>query len=635
MEKSTLPGTKESANRMVEATRTRLAYLDVSEEQIQHLAETGQVAENLTLYSPASGIVSEKMALEGMAVKPGMRLYTIADLSRVWVYVDIYEYQFPWVKLGQEARMTLPYTPGREFVGQVDYIYPTLDPRTRVNKVRLQFENPTLQLKPGMFANITLTSRLKRDALLIPREAYIDSGIRQVAFVDLGEGRFSPREIMAGVQAEDGMVEVLYGLDEGEIVVSSGQFLLDSEAKMQEAIAKMKPVVQIEPSGKDDHEHKGGAEQIPEGAKYSCPMDTHPDEENSEERGAYFSEEPGSCGICGMTLKPFEELDWVQALYAAGEADVRYTCVDHPHVLKFGTGDCPRCDKTLAPFKLMYTCPDPAHSGENSLHSGGCPTCGRTLAPYRGVWLDQSMAEKNVPPNPGVAEASAYRCPLHPLVHSDREGSCTICGAQLRSVTTMETQPLGGVANKGANYTCPMHPATVNAMSPGLCPVCGMQLVSQEVVRQREASSEHVALQMDNVMEHYLEIQKRLASDAKGGIALHALGLASAANELARHAADSEEEFSPEVTAAANRLHRAALKTGGINIQSDRVAFVELSEAVRTLVNYARPDRTRWPKLYIYHCPISKGDWLQVGEEKTNPYYGFKMLDCGDLVEIK
>ncbi|RMF80321.1 MAG: HlyD family efflux transporter periplasmic adaptor subunit, partial [Planctomycetota bacterium] len=185
-------------------------------------------------------------------------LYTIADLSKVWVYVDVYEYQLPWIRIGQEAEMSLPYIPGRRFAGRVTYIYPYLEKRTRVIKVRLEFENPTLELKPDMYANVTLRMDLNRDALLVPREAYIDSGVRKVAFVRRDEGKFEPREIQVGVEAEEGMVEVLYGLDEGDVVVTSGQFMLDAESKLKEAIAKMLESQQSAPLEAEDHAGHSG-----------------------------------------------------------------------------------------------------------------------------------------------------------------------------------------------------------------------------------------------------------------------------------------------------------------------------------------------------------------------------------------
>lgn len=263
---STLREAREQARQLVDAARVRLRYYDVSDDQIEQLARTAELQKTLTIHSPARGIVTEKMVVEGMYLTPGMRLYTIADLAKVWVYVDIYEYQLPWVRIGQEARMALPYIPNREFVGHVTYVYPYLDKQTRVIKVRLEFENPTLALKPAMYANVTLRADLEREALLIPREAFIDSGTRQVAFLALPEGKFQPRAITIGVEAEDGLVEVVHGLDAGDRVVTSGQFLLDAESKLKEAIAKM-----LEPRGPATPaaEHSGDSTPPPPSAAHS------------------------------------------------------------------------------------------------------------------------------------------------------------------------------------------------------------------------------------------------------------------------------------------------------------------------------------------------------------------------------
>ncbi len=330
LEGSTFAPATEEAARLVEAAVTKLKYLDVSEEQIARIRETKQVEKALTIHSPAEGIVTEKMALEGMYVMPGMRLYTIADLSRIWVYVDIYEYQLPWVYAGQPARMTLPYVPGKEFVGKVVYVYPYLEQQTRVIKVRLEFENPRLDLKPGMYANVRLESRFPDEALLVPRAAYIDSGERKVAFVDRGGGKFEPREIQTGVEAEEGMVEVLHGLDEGEVVVTSGQFLLDAESKLKEAVAKMMEAERAkttkrlpEPGMHGSHGQAmpGAGDEpktMPRDAAFACPMEEHPDETEPADRGPYFSAQPGECPRCGMRLKPLSELSWTNN-YACGE----------------------------------------------------------------------------------------------------------------------------------------------------------------------------------------------------------------------------------------------------------------------------------------------------------------------------
>ncbi len=193
----------------------------------------------MTITSPWPGTVVAKHANEGMNADPGMQLYRIADLSKVWVMVTLYEYQLPYVGIGHDAVMTLPYIPGARFEGRVIYVYPYLDEKTREVRARVEFDNPELLLKPGMFANIEIRSTLDGQRVLVPSEAILDTGERRVAFVSLGEGRFEPREVSLGVEADGGRVEVTSGLRPGEKVVTSGQFLLDSEARIREGLAKM------------------------------------------------------------------------------------------------------------------------------------------------------------------------------------------------------------------------------------------------------------------------------------------------------------------------------------------------------------------------------------------------------------
>ncbi len=163
----------------------------------------------MTLRSPFRGTVVARSVVEGQKVDAGMPLLRIADLSKVWIMVTVYEYQFPYVEVGQKAVMSLPYLPGQTFEGKVAYIYPTLNPDLRQAKVRLEFDNPGGVLKPGMFANVELRRTLAANRTLVPREAVIDTGERQIAFVSLGEGRFDPRNVEVGVEAEGGMIEIL------------------------------------------------------------------------------------------------------------------------------------------------------------------------------------------------------------------------------------------------------------------------------------------------------------------------------------------------------------------------------------------------------------------------------------------
>ena len=235
----TLKGRSSLTRRLLDDVRTKLEFFDIGPEQIRELEQRGTANKTLTITSPHTGVVIDKNAHEGMKIQPGTRVYRIADLSRVWVIATFYEYQLPYIKLGQPAVMTLPYLPGEVFEGEVVYIYPFLQEQSRQVKVRLEFQNPEGRLKPGMFANVELESTLDQQAVLAPREAVISTGTREVAFVSLGQGKFEPREVDTGVETENGLVEILDGLKPGETVVTSGQFLLDSESKMRAALAKM------------------------------------------------------------------------------------------------------------------------------------------------------------------------------------------------------------------------------------------------------------------------------------------------------------------------------------------------------------------------------------------------------------
>ncbi|MFV0336762.1 MAG: efflux RND transporter periplasmic adaptor subunit [Chthoniobacterales bacterium] len=235
---------------LIEASRKRLEYFDISPKQIQELVARGKPLKSLPILSPFNGVVTAKHATEGMRVDPGMQTYRIADISKVWVIATVYEYQLPYFQEGQTAIMTLSYVAGQTFTGHISYIYPYLDSRTREAQVRIEFDNSAGILKPGMFANVELQNRLAATATLAPRSAVIDTGVRKVAFVSLGKGKFSPREVETGITTDAGQVQILNGLSPGENVVTSGQFLLDSEANMREAIAKMAEENAVPPTEK-------------------------------------------------------------------------------------------------------------------------------------------------------------------------------------------------------------------------------------------------------------------------------------------------------------------------------------------------------------------------------------------------
>jgi Cu(I)/Ag(I) efflux system membrane fusion protein/cobalt-zinc-cadmium efflux system membrane fusion protein len=238
---------RKGARRLLEASRTRLRFWDLTEAQIEAIGKTGKIKKTLTVYSPATGVVTQKDAFEGHYVKEGEHQFEIANLSTVWVDVDVYEYELPWVRKGMAADMELSYIPGKRFKGKVLFIYPYLDPKTRTAKLRLAFPNPGYRLKPGMYADIYLKSVIATDSLVIPQEAVIDSGVRKIVFVALGEGKFQPRDVNIGLEGNDNEFQVLEGLSEGEEIVLSAQFMLDSESRLRETIQKMLELRKREP----------------------------------------------------------------------------------------------------------------------------------------------------------------------------------------------------------------------------------------------------------------------------------------------------------------------------------------------------------------------------------------------------
>lgn len=239
LKESPYPRIREGAQRLLKASRTRLRYWDLTEKQINKVENNGIVEKTLTIYSPANGVIIKKIAFQGHHVMAGEHLYEIADLSKVWVDVEVYEYELPWIKKGMSAEMELSYISGKIFTGKVLYVYPFLTAKTRTARLRLEFPNPDYQLKPDMYANINLKSAVSEDSLVIPQEAVIDSGVRKVVFVALGKGKFQPREVKLGLEGNDDEFQVLEGLKENEQIVISAQFMLDSESRLREAIQKM------------------------------------------------------------------------------------------------------------------------------------------------------------------------------------------------------------------------------------------------------------------------------------------------------------------------------------------------------------------------------------------------------------
>jgi Cu(I)/Ag(I) efflux system membrane fusion protein len=287
------------------ASRQRLHLLGLTDAQVDTIAQQGKPFEDLAIPSPASGFVIEKNVVEGASVDAGMRLYRIAALSKVWVEAEVYESDLAHVRAGQPANVTLDYLPGRAYQAKVAYVYPYLDPNSRTGRVRLELANSKLDLRPGMYASVELATDLG-PRVQVPTSAVVYTGPRRLVFVDLGDGRFRPTEVKVGTES-NGMYEVLAGLAPGDVVATSGIFLIAAEARISTAAKYWDTTAGESDSGPDPTQAAAATAPRPAGASmpmpappssppatdYTCPM--HPD---------VHSPTPGKCPQCGMDLEP-------------------------------------------------------------------------------------------------------------------------------------------------------------------------------------------------------------------------------------------------------------------------------------------------------------------------------------------
>ncbi len=292
-----------ATNSLLANQREKLALLDIPDAQIATLEQERKPRRTLSVLAPRDGIVLEKMVVEGQMIEMGMRLFRIADLSQVWVICQVFEKDLPLVKVGQEASVTLPYSGGEARAGKVAFIYPTIDEKTRAAKVRVELDNPELAIKPGMYASVDLHADLSPSTLLIPDMAVLRSGESNTVFVALEGGKFEVRQVKLGPRGEHNQYQVLEGVKEGEKIVTSGQFMLDSESQLREAIQKMsplagaapatpKPMAMPDPAPKAAPAAKTGAAK-PLPTLYTCPMASDV---------KVVSDKPGKCPECEMDL---------------------------------------------------------------------------------------------------------------------------------------------------------------------------------------------------------------------------------------------------------------------------------------------------------------------------------------------
>ncbi len=234
---SQFPEVAAGAKSLLEAARRRLELWDIADSDVRALEQSGKVLRTLPIHAPLSGTVIEKMAVAGMKVMPGEDLYVIADLRRVWVLADVYEYELPYIQVGQAARITSSYDPSALLGGRLTFIYPTIDLETRTATARFELDNPGGKLKPGMFVDVALAVPLG-EGLIVPKDAVLESGERQIIFVRRGGGKLAWRQVKLGARA-GGWVEIVEGVTEGEEVVTSANFLIDSESQVKGAMAGM------------------------------------------------------------------------------------------------------------------------------------------------------------------------------------------------------------------------------------------------------------------------------------------------------------------------------------------------------------------------------------------------------------
>jgi RND family efflux transporter MFP subunit len=386
----------------------KLKFLDVPDEQIAQIKADGKARKTLRVSAPRDGVVAEKMVVEGQMVEAGMKLYRLVDLGTVWVQSQIYEQDLPLIRLGEEATVSLSYLPDRKFRGRVTFIYPTVDEKTRTAKVRMEFHNPGYFLKPGMFATVELAAALAPAAVLVPDSAVLRSGEKNIVFVALDGGRFEPRTVALGARSEDDLYQVLSGLSDGERVVTSGQFLLDSESQLREAIQKMRrsaeraergerESVERERAGKSSTLNAPDALRSDTAVIYICPMPEHV---------ALEYERPGKCPLCGMTLVPVTR-ETLSKIQPGGRVE-------------------------------YYTCPMPEHSDVRADKPGKCPKCGMTLIPV--MVPPKALQSTNASASATqTLPAKLYTCPMaeHADVVLDKPGLCPKCDMKLVDTSTV------------------------------------------------------------------------------------------------------------------------------------------------------------------------------------------------------
>jgi Cu(I)/Ag(I) efflux system membrane fusion protein len=389
---SPLAEVKANAASLVASTRERLRLWDVADAQMATLERRGQAEPVLTVYAPFSGIVLKREALPGKYVEPGTTLYEVADLSTVWISADIYEFEVAVVTLNQPASVTFAAYPGEIFRGNVSYIYPSLNTEARTVRVRLELPNPGLKLKPGMFGTVTVQTDAVR-TLVVPKEAVLDTGLRQLVFLDRGEGAYAPYPVKLGRRSQDD-VEVLEGLKEGDRIVTSANFLLDAESKLASASSMQAMMGRI---GMGDWQMRGAHEGKMEGMDMS---DMKGMEGMQDMKGMPMGDMKGMEGMKGPSVPETRKV--------AGFSLALTTVPEHPKagnvLLKLTLTDQAGKPVTNAQVVFVYTMPMPGmtDSKVTARHTKDGLYEGTVLFGMGGTWL--VTVNMTVPGRPLIAE---------------------------------------------------------------------------------------------------------------------------------------------------------------------------------------------------------------------------------------
>jgi len=619
-----LAGKSGDRERLLDSSRLRLEYYDIPPEQIAELESRGEPQKTMAIVSPHSGVVIEKHANEGMLVDPGMLVYRIADLSKVWVIVTLYEYQLPFVSVGQRAVMTLPYIPGATFEGKVIYVYPFLDKKTREVQVRLEFDNPELFLKPGMFANVHLESVLADDRVLAPRSAILDTGERQVAFVSLGEGRFDPRDVRTGVETDAGLVEVIDGLRPGELVVTSGQFLIDSEAKIREALAKMI-------RGDLAAESPGAARvaDAPELPSQPPAMAT----ELAALLDAYFEiggilASDAVAGIDAPARRIARAIDRLLAIEPPRDprfwhrheeaARIRGEALELVGKDDLAAARLDYADLSIALEKLVRAAGVPPDYPAE-VHHLHCPM-------YRegqggGSWLQTAGDVRNP-----FFGASMLRC------FDERVALPFAASGEDASDEGGEAAPIEGEEKgdhehdgDGDPEQAPPDDASGDA-SRDADPHAGHTHDGATAATSGEAEARAAAEPFKRLMDAYLAFGHALARDSTEGAAMSLRAISTHASELASSTQNEAVKPLAEKVAASARE-----RTETSDLEKTRDRFKKISSDVIPLVR-AMPGAGKDRPLFETYCPMAKASWIDDTPTVTNPYHGSQMLRCGEVV---